>query len=156
MQSFKDTGGRTWTVSVNVDSIRRVRALLTVDLLDVLGGKLVEKLIGDPILLVDVIYAICKPEADTLGITDEDFGRAMAGDAIDLATKVLLDEIVNFSPSPRDRANLKSVLATSYRLMDRARDLVEEKINSGTIEKAAESALVNAMSTFGEPPESSE
>ena len=30
-----------------------------------------------PFFLVDVLFAVCKPEADAKGITDEEFGRAM-------------------------------------------------------------------------------
>jgi hypothetical protein len=48
----------------------------------------------------------------------------MAGDAIEHATRALLDELVGFSPSPRDRANLQRILETTWRMMDRARDLV--------------------------------
>ena len=61
-------------------------------------GTLLEKLINDPILLCDVIYCVCMEEADSRGVSDEDFGRAMAGDAIELATTALLEELVDFFP----------------------------------------------------------
>ena len=83
MKTFIDNAGRTWTVAVNVDAIKRVRDLVQVNLLEVIEGKLLERLISDPILLCDVIYCLCKPEADAKSVSDEDFGRAMAGDAID-------------------------------------------------------------------------
>lgn len=143
MQSFKDNAGRTWMVSITVDAIKRVRGLLEIDLLEVIGGKLIDRLIADPVLLCDIVYAVCKPEADSQGVSDEDFGRAMAGDAIEHATTALLEELVSFSPSPRDRANLKRVLETTWRVMDRARDLVEQRIESGELEQIAEQALSN-------------
>ncbi len=100
MRTFTDNAGRTWTVAINVDAIKRVRDLLNVDLLEILDGKLIEKFYRDPVLLCDVVYAACKLEADAKGVTDEDFGRAMAGDAIEHATKALLEELVGF---PRAR-----------------------------------------------------
>jgi len=100
MRTFKDNAGRTWTVSITVDAIKRVRGLLDVDLLEVVGGKLIDRLITDPVLLCDIVYAVCKPEADAQSVSDEDFGRAMAGDAIEHATTALLEELVSF---PRAR-----------------------------------------------------
>src|SRR4051812_8711482 len=74
MKTFADNAGRTWTVAINVDAIKRVRDLAQTNLLEVIEGKLLEKLIGDPVLLCDVIYSVCKPEADAKSITDVDFG----------------------------------------------------------------------------------
>jgi len=39
MATFTDNSGRTWTVQVNVETIRRVRAMVEVDLLDTAGGR---------------------------------------------------------------------------------------------------------------------
>lgn len=155
MRTFKDNAGRTWTVSITVDAIKRVRGLLDVDLLEVVGGKLIDQLISDPVLLCDIVYAVCKPEADAQGISDEDFGKAMAGDAIEHATEALLDELVSFSPSPRDRANLQRVLETTRKVMDKARDLVEQRIESGELDRIAEEALANAGGLSGTSPVSS-
>ncbi len=153
MKTFTDNAGRTWTIAINVDAIKRVRGLLDVDLLEIVEGKLIEKLIRDPVLLCDVVYAVCKPEADAKGVSDEEFGRAMAGDAIELATKALLEDLVGFSPSPRDRANLQRVLETTWRVMEKARDLVEARLDSVNVEKVVEQALATAGSSSGAAPE---
>ena len=87
MKTFTDNTGRTWTLSVTVGTIKRVRALCGVDLANIISieaGKapnvgLLDRLASDPVLLVDVLYAVCKPEADAQNVSDEDFGRAMAG-----------------------------------------------------------------------------
>ena len=150
MKTFKDNVGRTWTVSITVDAIKRVRGLLDVDLLEVVGGKLIDRLITDPVLLCDIVYAVCKPEADAQSVSDEDFGRTMAGDAIEQATTALLEELVSFSPSPRDRANLKRVLDTTRRVMDKARDLVEQRIESGELDRIAEESLQSHVGGVGD------
>ena len=143
MKTFTDTAGRSWNVEVNVAAIKRVRGLTQVNLLEIIEGTLIEKLVRDPVLLCDVIYAICKPQADERQppVTDEEFGRAMAGDAIEHATAALLEELVSFCPSPRDRKNLGRVLEATRKVMDKARDVVEAKLDSGALEKAAEEAL---------------
>lgn len=149
MKTFKDNADQSWTVAINVAAVKRVRDLAGVDLMEVLDGSLIEKLIRDPILLCDVVYAVCKPEADERGITDEEFGRAMAGDAIEHATTALLEDLVSFCPSPRDRKNLGRVLEATNRVMDKARDMVESKLESGDLERLAEEALNNLPEMHG-------
>lgn len=150
MRTFVDNAGRTWTVTLNVDAIKRVRGLLNVNLLEIVEGTLIERLVRDPVLLCDVVYAVCKPEADARHVTDEEFGRAMGGDAIEHATTALLEELVAFCPSPRDRANLGRVLTATRRMMDRARDLIEQRLDSGILERLGEQALATAMSSSGD------
>ena len=154
MKTFTDNAGRVWTVAINVNAIKRVRGLIDVNLLDVIEGTLLEKLIRDPILLCDVVYAVCKPEADALNVTDEQFGQAMAGDAIDQATKALLEELVGFSPSPQGRANLQRILETTWRMIEKAQEVIAARIDSGEIERAAEQLLATSSDSSGSSPAS--
>ncbi len=156
MKTFTDNASRVWTVAINVNAIKRVRALANVNLLEVIEGTLLERLIRDPILLCDVVYAVCKPEADKLDVSDEEFGQAMAGDAIDHATKVLLEELVGFSPSRQGRANLQRILETTWRVMEKAHEAVAARIDSGEIERAAEQLLATSSSSSGSSPASLE
>ena len=103
MKTFKDNAGRPWTLAVNVAAIKRVKSLLDVNLMQAVEGDLLEKLSTDPVLLCDVVYAVCKPEAQAQGITDEQFGEAMAGDAIEAATTALLEELIDFFPLAKRR-----------------------------------------------------
>ena len=154
MRQFKDNAGRTWSVDINVATLKRVRGLTGVDLMQVIEGTLIEKLIRDPVLLCDVVYAVCKPEADaaTPRVSDEEFGKAMAGDAIEAATTAVLEELVGFCPSPRDRANLGRVLQATNRVMEKARDLTEKRIETLTSESELD-RLVNRMAPpIPEPP----
>jgi len=148
MRAFKDNQGRQWSVEINVTAIKRVRGLTGEDLMQVIEGTLIEKLIRDPVLLCDVVYAICKPEADSRGVSDEEFGKAMAGDAIEAARTAVLEELVGFCPSPRDRANLGRVLQATRKVMDRARDLVEKKLESGELDRLAD-RLLSGEATAG-------
>ena len=109
MRTFTDVTGRPWAVTVTVDTIRRVRSLTSIDLLEVVNGTLIERLAGDPVLLCDVLYAVVKPEADTATISDIDFGRLLAGDTIEHATRALLEGLVDFFPNPRRRLLAKAL-----------------------------------------------
>jgi hypothetical protein len=156
MKTFTDNAGRTWTVQVNVDAIKRVRDLAKVDLLEVVEGKLIERLIADPVLLCDVLYCLCKPEADARNLCDSDFGRAMGGDAIDHATTALLEELVDFFPQGRRRV-LSKALAKLRKLEETALAAVEARLDSPELEKrlAAELARIEPGSLSGSAPASS-
>jgi len=112
MKTFKDNEGMEWRVSINTTTVKRVRDLLQVDLMSFVTDKdLIANLVNNPILLVDIIYVLCKTQADERKITDEKFGEAMAGDAIALATEAMLDELVNFSPNAAKRKALQTAFA---------------------------------------------
>ena len=55
MKTFNDNAGRTWNVEINVAAIKRVRSLASVNLLEVIEGTLIEKLVRDPVLLADAV-----------------------------------------------------------------------------------------------------
>ena len=140
MKTFNDNAGRTWTVTINVDAIKRVKSLLSVNLLEAVEGKLLERLVSDPVLLCDVIYAVCKPEADAKGVSDEDFGRSMAGNAIDLATTALLEELVDFFPQQRRRL-LRKALEKLRKLESMALTAAETRLDSPELERQMQELL---------------
>ena len=147
MKSFTDNLGRAWTLVVNVATIKRVRALCSVDLnsiIEVEDGKpttkLLERLSTDPVLLVDVLYAVCKPECDSKNVTDEDFGAAMAGDAIENATSALLDEVIDFFPAAK-RLAFRKILSASRRFEQAARTRMQTMLEDGKFEEKLVSEL---------------
>lgn len=145
MKTFKDNAGRTWSVSVDVDAIRRVRTALKVNLTSTDFASVLEQLLSDPVLLCDVLYVICKPEADRQKISDEDFGRSMAGDAIEHATAAFLEELANFTPNPRDRARVKRVLQAMWDLAEKTRDVADRNLET-EIAKVLTSGLTSGGS----------
>lgn len=124
MKAFKDNADRTWVISINVYAVKKLRALLDVDLYGLVEDRFqaLGELISDPVRLVDVIYVLCKDEADKLGITDEDFGRSMAGDVIEHASNAFLAELVDFFPDTRVRMGLTKVLDMSREVKNRMVD----------------------------------
>lgn len=112
VRTFKDNAGRTWTLAVNVHAIKVIKGLIGLDLYALVDGGFegLGKLIGDPVRLVDVLFVLCKDEADRLGVSDEDFGRGMGGDSLARATDAFLAEYTDFFPDPRVRAGLAKVI----------------------------------------------
>ncbi len=154
MKPFHDSANRTWTVTINVDAIRRVRSLLNIDLLKVLddGCKLLADLHDDPVLLVDVLYCLCKPQADAQNVSDEDFGRAMFGDAILHAHTAFIEELSDFFPSARQRAAIKKVIGKTTQVVDRLLDHAEAKIE----EVDPDDVVKKLIASSGNSPESSD
>lgn len=156
MRKFNDEQGRTWVVAISVDTIKRVRRELDIDLLDNTDGKLVHRLLADEVLLGDVIYAVCKPEAEKLGISQDDFDRAMLGDAIEHAVGALLAGITDFCRSQTRRANLKNMINKTRSAMDLAEAVIGEKIEAIDVDAIVNQAMRTSGSSSGSVPESSE
>ncbi len=141
MTCFTDNQERTWSLSVNVNTLRRVKALCGVMLTDLVvlepGKKptmeLLERLANDPVLLVDVLYATIKPEADARGISDESFGAAMVGDVLETAVTALLEEVIAFFPSAK-RMVLKRLLDVSLRFTQQQRKELERLMETPNLE----------------------
>ncbi|GAB6188019.1 hypothetical protein [Thermopirellula anaerolimosa] len=153
MRTFQDSAGRTWTIAVSVDAVKRVRDLLKEDLLDI--ERTFPRLLLDPILLCDVIYCVCKPQADAEKITDVDFARAMAGDTIAGAKAALVEELVDFFPEPSQRETLRLAIEKYGQLNQLAAALIKAKLNRTDLPQEIEAALTDAYDSFTSLPESS-
>lgn len=100
MSKFRDNAGREWDVLVDVEALRRVREGLGLNLVDVLkpGGA---AQLEDPVRLVDALYLVLRPAVERAGVTDEDFGRGLTGQAIDDAAGALIEGLAAFLPPAR-------------------------------------------------------
>jgi hypothetical protein len=100
MKTFTDATGKTWTVTINTNAIKRAKDTAGVYIVDVVNGDLYERLLLDPVLVCDVAYGVCKPEADARKFTREDFNAVLVGDAIGVAREAILGDLVDFFPNP--------------------------------------------------------
>jgi hypothetical protein len=132
MHTFADNLGRTWYVTINVTTVRRVRAALDVDLYQLVddGMQALGKLVADPVRLADVLYVLCQEDAEKQQVSDEDFGRALGGDAITSAAEAFVEELVDFFPDERSRQALRRVIAAGRevrtKLLDHAETMLDE------------------------------
>jgi hypothetical protein len=100
MHSFKDQLDREWHVALDVAAVARVKSRLDVNLYKVLDDRcdLFQRLGADIELAVNLLYVLIADQAAAAGVGDEDFGRGLAGDAIDRAMEALVAETVAFFP----------------------------------------------------------
>jgi hypothetical protein len=150
MKTFADNAGRTWALKVDVSTIRRVRDVLELNLLELvdLKSNMLERLYQDPCLLCDILFVLVKPEAEAKGVTDEDFGRSLGGDALGDATDALLTEIVDFFPKGR-RELLTKILSKWTAMQGKAVGLASRKLDSPELAKLLDRALEEMMDGFG-------
>ena len=142
MPTFKDANDREWTIKLDAPTVLRIRSATCdvpnckhlqgcgctgVDLAD-LSGETQRQLRRDVVLLVNTLYLLCQPEAQRQGITDEQFGACLVGDAIRRATIAMDEAIADFFPE-ETRAILRAITAkdTEVRTLGMKRAL--EKIN---------------------------
>jgi len=152
MSSFRDTTGRAWSFDVNVTTIKRVRSMLGVNLLDLASpekSKDVSEQFEDPIFVVDVLYCLCKDQADAQAVSDEAFGEALDIDAIESASDALLEGVIDFfqkSIRPAYRKVLDATRRVRLKQQKRLAELMSDPTFEATIDKEVERILGNGRS----------
>jgi hypothetical protein len=150
MKTFRDTTGREWAITIDVNAIKRVMKSafdylgepLKVNLLALVepDSDLLKKIIGYPPLVCDIAYALCKPQCDEKGISDEEFGRSMGGDVLERVLDLILEETVDFFPQNR-RAVLRKVLSKSRTFAEKAKALMAARLEAGELDAAIDAVL---------------
>lgn len=151
MKTFKDTNGKEWTVTINTNALQRSKDLAQFDLLSVADDpKNIGTLSNDPVKLVAILYAVCKPQAEASTITPEQFGEALgAGHVIDQATDALLEDLFSFFPKHR-REPLTKAYQKLKQLQGKAAELAVQRLESPELMKQVEAMLSNAINA--DPP----
>lgn len=140
-RSFKDEQGRPWDLCINVGTLKTVRTQAKIDLLDIENGSLFEDLANDPVKLGDVLWVLCEQQATKQNVTDEEFGRSLAGDSLSDASDALMEEIIDFFPKPR-REMLKKLIAKTREV-----GLEQEKKNLEAFDKMIENITVENLAS---------
>ena len=148
MKTFIDKKNRKWELELNVGSARRVKDETGVNMLNLLSlesnGRAstepLEKLIDDPFALVNVLYALCRKQAEKENISDEDFAEIFDADVIEAATNALIEEIINFSPAAKRKA-LTKFYQTAQRIAAAKEAELEKTLNDGTLDAKIEEEM---------------
>lgn len=141
--TFRDRHGRDWTLDITVGTSRRIKSTLGINLLTLMNDnfRAMNELLNDPEQLVNVLYLICKPRADTLTVatpgvpggtrpfTDEDFGDALAGDSLWAATEAFQEAFLDFFPGPA-KASVRKMLAKSREVMGLVMAQADQEIDA--------------------------
>ena len=100
MQKFVDRHGHVWIVDIDIDSttLRRVKTLTGVRLLDAVDGDLIPQMTQDFLLLGEVLFAVCKSQADKDSINQEAFESRLSGDCLNKAHNSLVEALLDSLP----------------------------------------------------------
>ena len=154
LQSFRDQKGRLWDCAVTVDVIKRVKRLVrdestgrALDLRYLDQSDLLQRLLSDPVLICDVLYAVIKPQADAYDpqVSDEEFARGLYGDTLAAAQDALLEGLISFSPSPKRRKALRAMLKKVKQLDALAVEQSAELLEGDQLETAMQEAMAHAV-----------
>jgi hypothetical protein len=98
MKTFVDGMNRSWTLSLNVAAIRRIKATLGIDLCDLHSGEkpLVLQLANDLSLLFDVIAELTRAQWEQAGLTRDQFEAAFDGTGVQSAADAFWEELADF------------------------------------------------------------
>jgi len=153
MKTFTDSTGKTWTISLTIDAAKRVKGLAGVNLLDLTAGEppLLTRLGTDVILLCDVLYCLVKPQADAAGVTDEQFGSALGGEAILAAQTAFYEELVDFFHKA-GRGEVARAVQTQRRMIDLTIQRIETRIEHMDIETMLDAALGKSSTSLPASP----
>ena len=160
MHVFKDTEGRAYSIEVNVLAIRKVRAHCNINLLDVAdasqgAGGLLAQIAEDPVLLAEILYAICVPDQEKSNEREAQFMAALSGEAVEQATMALLEGIADFFPKAKG-ALFRKVLEMARAQERKAASAIEQMLQSGELEQGLQEAMSGSAPPSMKSPESSE
>jgi hypothetical protein len=144
--TWTDSDNRSWSCAITVATVKRVQQLAKVNLLEAFDGLLM-KLADDPVSLANVLYAVCKLQADERDVTDEQFGELLGGETIEAATTALVQGIIDFFPSQR-RQVLKQIWAKTQKARQAVTDLAVEKVESPKLDELQTLELQAAGAEF--------
>ncbi len=98
MKIFKDNKNRKWEIEVNIFTVKLVKDLLGVNIVDLKDDETMSKIKNDMIFIIDVIFVLCKEQADKLGISDEEFAKGLMGDPLENAVSAFIEAWTDFFP----------------------------------------------------------
>ena len=127
MHSFKDKNGLEWNVEVNMATVKRVKNATGINIADLDNVEFMQKLKDDLIFLIDLLYLVCKPQADERGINDEAFAGLIFGDVLEQAVSAFLESYVDFFPQGT-RRRLRAAQSLVSPAIEKALAAIDQKL----------------------------
>ena len=140
---WKDHEGKRWPTPISVTTIAHVKEATGVNLLDIVDGKLLPQFLDDPLLLVDVLFVVCKPTAEELNISKDAFGDLFSGDVTVDAVNALVLGLLDFFPRDR-RAMIERLWKATQRAEEQTVKMAIDKLDSPLVEQAMQGAIRKA------------
>lgn len=157
MKQFADSNGQVWPLTVNGYTVKRCRDLLSIDIGEPTSGDppLLTRLGTDLVFLVDLLYVVCKPKADELGLTDIQFAERLEGDSLQLAYSAWMEEWRDFFQKLRQPHKARAI-AEQTEMVARAMAEADKAMASDGFKAMTErklAALGESFASLLEPAE---
>ena len=146
MKKFTDKNKNDWILNLTVGTAKRVKADCGIDLINIIDIKtgaeksILEELATNPILLVDVLFSLCRKQAEEKGIDDFAFADIFDGETIQNASEALVEEIINFSP-PVTKKILMKIYEKNKQVMGENEKELEAILESPEFDKDLEAFM---------------
>jgi hypothetical protein len=141
MPAFKDENGREWLVRFDGPKIRDIRTELGVDF-GKQNSTAFADVADDFVKLVDVLWVLCRGQAS--GLTAQQFGEALVGDAIERAVEALREAYLDFCPA-RQRSLLRCLAEKQAAMVEAGENLLKTKLVDEKLMKDYLAAVENQM-----------
>lgn len=108
MSKFVDKLGREWTFTVDVAAMRRAKKA-GVDLS--MPVKQLQEFVMDDVFMVDALWAVVSPDAESKAVTLEQFEKGLDGKVLEVAQEALWEALCEYYPDPKAQM-LRAALAS--------------------------------------------
>jgi hypothetical protein len=149
MATFKTLDGKQWLVEMNYLTVKRVRDLCGVNVLDIcnLDKETLSGWVADDLKVLEVICAIVRPQLAALDMADEEFFAACDGGVLKEAVERLVDQVSDFFQEPR-RGLVKKVIA-KLRETERKMEMAAERAIDTALESCDFAATLKTHGSSG-------
>lgn len=158
MQTYKDKNGQDWAVELTIGAMKRVLALTKLDLRNPTapsGPELPDGQVSlsarmelDQLLLADVLFAVCYPQAQDRGVTQDQFADLLAPETVKPARDAFFAEWSDFfrrSGTPQ----MAAILDKQTSMVSRAVDLAAKQWDSQKVEARIDQLIDEELDTLG-------
>ena len=143
---MKDTKGREWSFRFTALTVRDLAASTKLDTKSLTGENSLLVQIGqDEALLLQCLWITIKPQADKLGVTEEEWLESLDNDGLQAATEEWMQAYINFS-HPARRDLLSRTMVATKRKMTRATRELETLLAGDDIDQVINREVDKALS----------
>lgn len=152
---MKDTQGREWLFRFTARTVRELAAETHLDTKALEGeNSLLQRVAKDESILYTVMWITIRPQAQSLGVTEDQWFDSLDNDALQAAAKEWVAAYINFSHPARQKV-LSKTMEAALRKMDGATQAVETMLSNGEIDRVIDMA-VNPNTTKATSPAQSQ
>jgi hypothetical protein len=135
VKTFNDSKGRTWSLALNLGTVKAVKDALAIDLLQPEQGDppLITRLGTDELLLAQVIWDFLRPQFEAQKIDEAEVAASFDGSALLAAQNAFWEELADFFHA-RGREHRVKAIRKQMALVDAGITAIGEKIDRVDVE----------------------